>query len=65
MAGKWEVFDRRKRRQSRLEIPVGDGSESWHGTYSGYSYHRCGCERCLTEGRRYQREWKANRPSAS
>lgn len=31
------------------------GSQRWHGTMTGYQYHKCRCERCKRESRNYQR----------
>lgn len=29
--------------------------ETWHGTYSGYTHHKCRCVACTRASREYQR----------
>jgi hypothetical protein len=30
----------------------------WHGTVTGYVYHKCRCKRCTRANREYVKEWR-------
>lgn len=43
-------------------VLMADNTESWHGTSSGYGYHRCRCDKCKAGQRERQRAYRANNP---
>lgn len=36
-------------------------AEAWHGSYGGYSNHRCRCEGCTVANREYQAKRRMER----
>lgn len=51
--------------RGKARVPVGEGTEPWHGTVSGFTYHSCGCRRCVSaqnaRQKKYRDRYKAER----
>lgn len=43
-------------KRKKEEGLVGDGSEKWHGTISGYTNHKCRCSDCRIANRETKAE---------
>lgn len=48
----WELPTKRPSKRRGL---VGTGHEAWHGTVTGSSWHKCGCDRCHAAVAAYKR----------